>query len=473
MEHGPLVNLLQWHLANRLVTADLVALYFTPLSFDVSFHEIFATWCAGGALVITPEAVRRDPVALLALIIEQRVQKLYLPFVALQQLAQAVENGPTPTTLLEVITAGEQLRITPAIVNLFRRTGAILHNHYGATEIQDVTAFSLTGDAGAWPTLPPIGQSIANTQIYLLDGDLQPVAPGEPGELYVGGACLARGYRNQPELTAARFMAVKTAGQPQWLYKTGDLARYLADGSLEHLGRADQQVKIRGFRVELGEIESQVMKYPAVREAVVVAHDEPMADGSSHKRLLAYVVAAAPIPDLATTLLAYLRAHLPNYMVPAQVVALAQLPLTPSGKVDRRALPIPAPSRPSVTAIAAQPQSNLEQQLARLWCEVLQVEKVGVHDNFFDLGGNSLLMAQVQRGVSALGGAPLPIVTLFQYPTIHSLAQHLTTQAESPRTKMPLPLASPTPENGGQPENKVQQRRDLKRQRRGVPLAPQ
>ena len=430
MEHLALSNLIDWHLESR--TVGVTTLQFAPLSFDISFHEIFSTWCSLGTLVLVSEEVRRNPEALLNLIVERRIEKLYLPFVALQQLAEVIDSRTAIALLLrEVMTAGEQLQITPGIANFFNQTGCTLHNHYGATECQDVTTFTLTGDANNWSGLPPIGRPINNIQTYILDEFFQPVPIGVTGELYIGGDGLARGYFNRPSLTQEKFISNPFgAGR---IYKTGDLARYLRDGNIQHLGRADRQVKIRGFRIELGEIEGLLAKHPTVRENAVIATEEI----SGNKRLIAYVV---PVQEHRTSQLdqalrSYLKENLPDYMVPTVIVML-DLPLTPSGKVDRRALPLPDKSRPELEGALVMPQSDTERLIAQVWQEVLQLESVGIHDNFFELGGNSLLLIQVHKKLIEISGAELPTVTLFQYPTIYALAQHLSQTQASKTVKL-------------------------------------
>ena len=327
MPHDSLFNLIWWQLHNTVLEGQARTLQFSPISFDVSFQELFSTWCAGGTLVLLAPSgeTRRDPRSLLRFLASNQIERLFLPFVALQQLADAADSGPLPTSLREVITAGEQLQITPAIASLFKRLpNCTLHNQYGPTETHVVTAFTLTGDAPAdsWPTLPPIGRPIANAQTYILDQHLKPVPIGVPGELYLGGNCLAQGYFNRPELTKDRFIANpfcppptppnseggETSGLPPTarlraaelgslrggagrLYKTGDLARYLPDGNIQFLGRVDHQVKIRGFRVELGEIEVTLGQHPQVREAVVTVREE-----AKDKRLVAYVVPDETLP---------------------------------------------------------------------------------------------------------------------------------------------------------------------------------
>ncbi|WP_262985838.1 polyketide synthase [Nostoc sp. 'Peltigera membranacea cyanobiont' 232] len=430
MEHLALANLIDWHLQSR--TKGVTTLQFAPLSFDISFHEIFSTWCSLGTLVLISEEVRRNPAALLNMIIERRIEKLYLPFVALQQLAEVIDDRTIPTSVREVMTAGEQLQITPKIANFFKQTGATLHNHYGATECQDVTTFTLTGDANNWSVLPPIGRPINNIQTYILDEFYQPLPIGVAGELYIGGDGIARGYFNRPPLTQEKFIPNPFGAGS--LYKTGDLARYLRDTKIEHLGRSDRQVKIRGFRIELGEIEGLLAKHPTVRENAVIARE----DIPGNKKLIAYVV---PVAEQGTSqneqaLRSYLKENLPEYMVPTTIVMLDTMPLTPSGKIDRRALPLPDKSRPELEGLLVMPQSDSEKLIAQVWMELLGIESVGIHDNFFELGGNSLLLIQAHRKLIEIFGAALPAVTLFQYPNIYALAQHLSqTQAEKPTVK--------------------------------------
>lgn len=292
MGHRALVNLICWQLEQTTISLKAKTLQFSPISFDVSFQEIFTTWCGGGTLVLISEAVRRDPVALLHLLAHRKVERLFLPFVALQQLAEVAQNFKLlPESLAEVITAGEQLQVTRAIANFFTKLpNCTLHNQYGPSETHVVTALTLNGLSQEWPALPAIGRPIANTKIYLLDESLQPVPMGVAGELYVGGVCLAQGYINREELTRERF--IPNPFNPEFsscLYKTGDLARYLPDGNIQFFGRIDAQVKIRGYRIEIGELEVVLSQHPTVKQAAVVAREDTPGD----KRLVAYVVPVA------------------------------------------------------------------------------------------------------------------------------------------------------------------------------------
>ncbi|HEX6862951.1 MAG TPA: amino acid adenylation domain-containing protein, partial [Thermoanaerobaculia bacterium] len=284
LPHRALVNLIGWTGEVR-PDRGLRVLQYSPISFDVSFEELFSTWASGGTLVLIPDETRRDPDGLLSFLVERRIERLFQPFVALQQLAEvAREEGRPPLALRELVTAGEQLRITPAVVDLFQ-AGGRLFNEYGPTETHVATAFELQGEPGGWPALPPIGRPIGNHRVRLLDRRLQPVPLGVPGELCIGGAGLARGYFRRPDLTAERF--VPDPCEPgSRLYRTGDLARLGPGGVLEYLGRIDHQVKLRGFRVELGEIEIVLGSHPRVQEAAVLVRG---GEGSStDRRLVAY-----------------------------------------------------------------------------------------------------------------------------------------------------------------------------------------
>ncbi len=444
MPHGPLVNLLRWQVNNSVVTTGKT-LQFTPISFDVSFQEIFATLTAGGTVVLIEDAVRRDPCSLLKAIENQSIERLFLPFVALQQLPEvAVSVGAVPVNLKEVITAGEQLRITPALAQLFgQMPNCTLWNQYGPSESHVVTACQLSGKPNDWPILPPIGKAIDNAEIHLLDENLLPVAQGDVGEIYIGGACLAKEYLHRPDLSAERFIEI-ASDQPVRLYKTGDLARCLSSGDYEYLGRCDQQIKIRGYRIELGEIEAVLDQHICVKEAAVIASE----DQSGVRRLLGYVVSAKQNDvDLAAELRQFLGNRLPDYMIPSQIICLDALPLTPSGKVDRRNLPIP--QQLSSNDCLVKPETGLEQQLASIWAVVLGLASVGTNQNFFDLGGHSLLATQIIIRIREELAQTIPFQQLFEMPTIGELANWLLTQptieTAAPIALKPLPTGVTAP----------------------------
>jgi acyl carrier protein len=270
---------------------------------------------------------------------------------------------------------------------------------------------------------PPIGRPLPNTQVYILDAQKQLVPIGVPGELYIGGVGVTRGYLNRPELTAERFIPnpfSKDSGSR--LYKTGDLVRYLPDGNIEYLGRIDHQVKIRGFRIELGEIEAVLRQHRAVEDAVVIGQEYDLHD----KRLVAYVVPSQEQVLSTSELRHYLKQKLPDHMVPSAFVRLEALPLTPNDKVDRRALPMPDRIR-SVEETFAPPLTPFEEVLASIWSEVLRLDSVGIHDNFFELGGHSLLATQVISRLPQAFGIELPLQTIFEAPTLGELSERLET----------------------------------------------
>lgn len=420
MPHQALVNLIVWQLQQTLASNTGRTLQFAPISFDVSFQEIFSTLCAGGTLVLISEDIRTDPMALLSKLNQENIARLFLPFVGLQQLATVAKTAPSlPIHLQDIITAGEQLQISNAIRDLMERLpGCTLHNHYGPSETHVVTAFTLPEDVAQWPALPPIGKPISNCQIYLLNQAFQPVPIGVAGELYIGGVGLARGYFNRPELTAERFIQHPFSDNP-WarLYKTGDLARYLPDGTIEFLGRIDHQVKIRGFRIELGEIESVLSDYQHVQECVVICRE----DTPGNKRLVAYVVGDDDL-DISA-LKEYIKQKLPDYMVPSVVVPLTSLPLSPSGKIDRKALPAPSAVFSQSSDFVA-PKTESQIRIASLFAEILSLhpQSISLEDSFFELGGHSLLATQLMFRIREAFEINLSLRALFDYPSVSDLA---------------------------------------------------
>ncbi|MFL5357704.1 amino acid adenylation domain-containing protein, partial [Archangium sp.] len=434
MGHAALHNLVQWHLHQPQLARPARTLQFSSLSFDVSFQEMFTTWATGGTLVLVSERTRLEPRELLRHLEHHSVERLFLPFVALQSLAQEVaDQGRAPASLRELITAGEQLQVTPQVARLFQLLPeATLHNHYGPSESHVVTACALKGPIERWPALPPIGLPLTHTRLHVLDEALGPVPEGTPGELYIGGVCLARGYLEQPALTAERFVPDPFSDEPgARLYRTGDLGRWLPDGNLEFLGRTDHQVKVRGFRVELGEVEAVLARHPGVRQAVVVARE----DVPGERRLVGYVVPTPGAEVTAPLLRAFLKERLPEYMVPSALLVLEALPLSPSGKVDRKSLPPPGPREDGRPFVA--PRTPLEQLVASIWSQVLRVERVSAEDDFFDLGGHSLQATRVMSRLRDLCEVELPLSRLFEAPTVARLAREVE---GAQRTGAQLPL---------------------------------
>ncbi|QFZ12020.1 non-ribosomal peptide synthetase [Anabaena sp. YBS01] len=452
MNQLALCNHILWHQDNLKIARGAKTLQFASISFDVSFQEIFTTWCSGGTLFLITEELRRDTSALLDFLQEKAIERIFLPFVGLQQLAEvAVSNGCVNTHLREIITAGEQLQITPAISQWFHKlTNCTLHNQYGPSESHLATSFTLSDAVETWPVLPPIGRPIANAQIYILDKFLQPVPVGVPGEVYIAGVLLAQGYFNRHELTQEKFIPhpFETV-EGKKLYKTGDLARYLPDGNIESLGRIDNQVKIRGFRIELGEVEAVLSQYGDVQASCVVVRE----DTPGNKRLVAYVVPEKQQILSVREVRDFLKEKLPEYMLPSAIVILDALPLSPNGKLDRRALPAPdLHSQLSDKYVA--PRNPTEEILAGIWAQVLKLEQVGIHDNFFELGGHSLLATQLISRIRTTWNIELPLRSLFAAPTVAELSANIqqlqqqdlepTASAILPRTrntKLPLSYA--------------------------------
>ncbi|HWD20891.1 MAG TPA: amino acid adenylation domain-containing protein [Verrucomicrobiae bacterium] len=424
MRQEPLINLLQWQLENWSFPEPARTLQFTSLNFDVSFQEIFSTLCSGGLLVLVAEEVRRDPGTLLRFLQAQRVQRLFLPFIALKRLAEAaLSEKSLPEDLKEVITAGEQLRITPALVDFFSRLdGCTLENQYGPSETHVVTAYRMSGPARTWPPLPSIGKAIANVTVHLLDAQRQPVPPGEQGELYFGGRCVARGYLHRPELTEARFIPDPFSPSPDArLYRTGDLAHTLPDGNIIFEGRGDHQVKINGVRVELTEIEAALAQHPDVKDAVVVARET----ANGEKQLVACVVPgpARRLPPREAR--EFLQRTIPAAVMPSAFILLDTLPLTPNGKVDRLALAKLNPQaqlEDDSSVAVAQPQTPLQLQLQLVFERFFKQRPIGIDAGFFELGGDSLGAVALRVELEKTVGKALSPNLIYQAPTIEKLA---------------------------------------------------
>jgi amino acid adenylation domain-containing protein len=456
-----LVNLINWEGQNLALDQSPRTLQFASINFDVSFEEMFTTWSKGGTLFLLTEAERRDPEVLFDLINEWAINRMFSPVVILQQLALTFSQrgeASAPHSLRQVITAGSQLQITDEIKRFFLAMPQCeLNNHYGPSETHTMMHHRVGLASDEWETLPPIGRPFANTEIYVLDERREVLPVGVPGELHIGGAQVGRGYWNRPDLTAEKFIPDPFSGRAgARLYRTGDLVRSRRDGSIEWLGRIDQQVKIRGFRVELGEIESLLRGHAGVEEvAVIVRTDTP-----GEQRLVAYIVpASAAAPPHIGELREMLKAKLPEYMVPASFVLLDALPLTPSKKIDRLALPRPAQTRPELNAAMVAPRTPLEKLLADIWSDVLKLEQVGVQDNFLELGGDSILSIQV---VSRANRAGLPL-------TLAQLWEHQTIAAQAAAVAQLVPVNT-TPHKVAAPRE-TQPRRGVKRTPADFPLA--
>jgi amino acid adenylation domain len=399
-----------------------VLLQFAPVAFDASTFEIWGALLNGARLAVMPPGVASVEELGVALR-RYGVTTLWLTSGLFHLMVD--ERLEDLKSVRQLLAGGDVL--SAAHVRKYLSEAAPDHtltNGYGPTENTTFTCCHRmrTGDHVA--NSVPLGRPIANTQVYILDDRMQLVPVGTSGELYAGGDGLARGYLDQPALTAEQFVPHPFSEEPgARLYRTGDLARYLADGQLEFLGRMDQQVKIRGFRIETGEIESVLLRHPQVRECVVVARD----DAPGEIRLVAYVVASGDAPT-AGALREHLKTKLPDYMVPSAFVSLESLPLTPNGKVDRKALPAPGAPEPAGSYVA--PRDALEVMLCRIWEDALGVKSVGVKDNFFDLGGNSLLAVRLVAQIRKQFNGEVPINALFQKATVEQLAEALRGRAD-------------------------------------------
>lgn len=400
-------------------------------AFDFSVWEIWGALLYGGRLVVVPYEVSRSPQAFYELLVREKVTVLNQTPSAFRQLMAVDEAGASlnELALRYVIFGGEALDLSslrgwlerhgerqPQLINMYGITETTVHVTYRPIRQADI-------EAGAGSM---IGQPIPDLELLVLDEQGRKVPVGTAGEMYVGGAGLARGYWRRPELTAERFVAHSFKGEAgARLYRTGDLARCREDGDLEYLGRMDQQVKIRGFRIELGEIESVLRRHPLIRDVLVMAREE----AGEEKRLVAYYVGRQPGGPAVRELQQFTRQSLPDYMVPAAWVNLEAFPLTTNGKVDRRALPAPSSRRSFLTTEFVAPRTETEETLAAIWRRALGIDEVGIEDNFFDLGGHSLHTAEVEAKIRQQMGREIHVTALFQYPTISALASHLAATA--------------------------------------------
>ncbi|WP_079184631.1 non-ribosomal peptide synthetase [Streptomyces uncialis] len=406
-------------------------LQYMSLSFDVSFEEIFGALCAGATLVLTDEETRTDLHRLAGYLRERRVARMFLPYVALQELASVVVRGNIPLPeLAEVYTTGEQLVVTPALRKMFGRlTDAGLINAYGPSEAHLCTALRLPADPSSWPERPSIGHTVGEVRMYVLDGDRRPVPFGVPGELYVGGRVLSPGYLNLPEQTAERYLPDPYDTTPgARLYRTGDLVKCTPRDGFTHLGRVDEQIKIRGHRIEPAEVEAVLGDLPSVTASAVVAVEH----GPGDRRLVAFLRSdPSPGPDGEperepdeAALRRLLGRTLPAYLVPSRFVRVVQLPTAPSGKTDRAALAVMAaalpPPRGAVTA--ERPLTETEQGVARVWGELLGGAGSGPDDDFFGQGGHSLLAVRLRGRLQEEYGVEVPLSALLSQPTVAGMA---------------------------------------------------
>ncbi|MBD2040985.1 amino acid adenylation domain-containing protein, partial [Microcoleus sp. FACHB-672] len=397
-------------------------LLLSPFAFDSSVAGIFWTLCQGGSLVLPQDGTQADVLQLIELI-EQNQVSHWLSLPSLYGLLLSIAKPQQLGSLRTVIVAGEACQKDLIERHRQRLPHASLFNEYGPTEGTVWSTVYDCGDLGE-NTLVPIGKPISNMQVYLLDSHLQPVPVGVAGELHIGGAGLALGYLNRPDLTAEKFIAnLFSQDANSRLYKTGDLARYLADGNIEYLGRIDHQVKIRGFRIEMGEIEALLNSHPSVQETAVIAREDVPGD----QRLVAYIAPSATASsEIIKELRRFLKERLPAYMVPSAFVLLEALPLTPNGKLDRKALPAPNHQKAEREEIFVAPRNPVEKILADILAQLLGLQEIGIHDNFFELGGHSLLAIQFISRLSDAFGIKIPLRCLFENPTVEGIAVAIT-----------------------------------------------
>jgi amino acid adenylation domain-containing protein len=437
----------------RLCAEDRI-LQFVSFAFDVSVEEIFGALLSGATLVLRTDAWLAGAQEFWTLCEKWGVSVVDLPMRFWQQIS--MDRTTKIPSCIRLLATGGEIVEQKALTAWFKREGhrPKLFNAYGPTETTvNATMHEPTPDDSNWQS---IGRPIANTRIYILDGQGEPVPIGVAGEIHIGGVGVARGYLNQPDLTAKCFVAERFSGEAQArMYKTGDLGRWLPDGTIEFLGRNDCQVKVRGYRIELGEIEMRLREHRSVREAVVIAREDSPGD----KRLVAYYTGAdaekqGEAAVGAKELRSYLTGKLPDYMVPGAYVRLKVLPLTSSGKLDRKVLPAPEAgayvvrghlNQPDLArgkgAVAQKgPWLPLHFQLIELWEQLLRIDSIGIEDNFFDLGGDSLLAAAMLSGIDELCGRQFPLTLLFQRPTIEALAEEVLSQDVNPTREAIIPL---------------------------------
>lgn len=413
MQHKSMFNLVAFH-NNQIEEGVEKVLQFTSISFDVSFQEMFTTLTRGAAIYPISESDKSDPGELVAFIEKNIIDTIFLPTSYFKILVETKDFNDLLrrcNLIKNIIVAGEQLVLSNEAIKIIQESKIKLHNHYGPAETHVVTAVTLEGNY--LKNNPSIGRPISNTQIYILNDSLQPVPTGVSGKLYISGTGVARGYLNKPELTNEKFVPNPfIAGTI--MYDTGDLGRWMPDGSIEFLGRKDHQVKIRGYRIELGEIESTVLQYSQELKQVLVEAREV----NGEKSLVAYLVSQDSTDK--SDLHSFLKGKLPEYMVPSYYVDLERLPLTANGKIDRKALPNVA-GEDLIRNEYVAPRNVVEQELVSIWQEVLGVDKIGVTDNFFELGGNSLNVIKIWSKINALKKYNIKYNEIYSFPTIHEL----------------------------------------------------
>lgn len=410
--HSGLSNLVAWHQRAFSVTASDRASHLASLGFDATVWELWPYLTCGASMHLPEERQRTDASALRDWLVAERITISFTATPMAESLMQL--EWPRNTSLRFLLTGADTLKTYPS-----SRLPFALVNNYGPTEGTVVATSGTIFPDNSSSSLPSIGREIDGVQVYLLDEQRHPVADGVAGEMYIGGAQLARGYRNRPDLTAERFLPSPFSGEGgARLYRTGDLAKRLPNGAFAFLGRADEQVKIRGYRVEPGEIAIVLNQHPSVRNSVVLARAD-----ADEKELIAYAVLADGAELNAGELRDHLRKKLPDYMVPAEFISIGAIPITANGKVDRAALPQPSGKRHA--EVYVEPRTPVEEELVRILGPLLKLDRIGVNDNFFLLGGHSLLGTQLIARVSETFGVDLTLLKLFDHPTVAEMSSQI------------------------------------------------
>jgi amino acid adenylation domain-containing protein/thioester reductase-like protein len=423
IEHRNIVNLLNYQFTKTQINFGSKVLQYTTISFDVCYQEIFSTLLSGGELHLIDNEKRKNIEWLFNYIDAKQISIIFLPTSFLKFiLKNKAYLEIFPQNVKHIITAGEQLIVTESFRDLLKKSNIYLHNHYGPSETHVVTTFTMNPGEDI-PELPPIGKPISNTQIYILDKNMNLLPVGVSGELYISGANVGRGYVNKPDLTSEKFLPDPFQSGTQ-IYRTGDLARWLPDGNIEFLGRIDNQVKIRGYRVELGEIEGLLLNHQSIKEAVMVVKEE--ANGSNS--LCAYIVTDRTLKF--EQLQEYLSNELPDYMIPAYFIQLDKIPLTPNGKVDRNRLPEPA-ENVNLREMYIVPEGAAENKLADIWRKILYLDNVGTTNNFFELGGDSLKAIILASKIHKEFQVEIPIKKIFELKNIKELTKYILSNEKS------------------------------------------
>lgn len=416
---------IRWQIRQSGSGRPLTTLQFSSLGFDLFLTEIMSTLCRGGTVVVATDQVRNSSSSLLDAIQKYQIERLLISRVVLQGLAEEVlRRNEVPSGLKEIMCTGEQLTITAEIRQFFKRHWCLFYNEYGLSESPVVSAHVFRGNPDDWPDIPPAGKVVANGEVFILDENLRPVPNGEQGEVYIAGSFLADGYLGVDSELNEKFRANPFG--PGLLFKTGDIGclspGHLAERELTLLGRSDSVVNIRGIRIGLGEIESVLRNHPLVKESVVLKIED-----DQDARLAAYVALKAPSEVFESLLRDWLAEYLPAYAIPAYFIEIEKFPKTHSGKIDRRALPLPSANRPKIATAYVAADTTLEARLLAIWKHVLRIDSIGVKDKVLDLGGTSISMRELLLEINQELNISLGATDLYRFPSVDILAKHIST----------------------------------------------